>query len=243
MNKDSIFTGIIGLLLGLILGFLFTNSINQRGGSQAAVGGAQQSAELPPDHPPIPPGAGGQAGPDMKALQQAISLATSEQNNFDAQMKAAQYSYQAQHFDDAIRFFQRANQLQPDSYEAIVGLGNVNFDASRYEEAEKWYASALKTRPDDVNVRTDLGLTFMFREPANLERAIAEFRASLERDPRHVQTLQNLTVALTRKGDAGEARTTLERLEEVSPASPAINALRADIEKLKTQTVKAEGQR
>ncbi|PYS45973.1 MAG: hypothetical protein DMF68_20630 [Acidobacteria bacterium] len=236
MKKDSILVGIIGLLLGLIVGFMFANNINQRGNAAAV---AQQNQALPPDHPPITQ-SGAQAGPDMQNVQEAINQAKSDQTNFAAQMKAADYAYQVQRFDEAIQFLQRANQLRPDNYEAIVQLGNVNFDANRFEEAEKWYTSALKTKPDDVNVRTDLGLTFLLREPANLDRAITEFRSSLERDPKHLQTLQNLTVAWTRKGDAAQARSVLAKLEEVSPGNPAITSLRADVDKLQTQPAKAE---
>jgi tetratricopeptide (TPR) repeat protein len=244
MNKDTIFVGIIGLLLGLIIGFMVTNSINQRGqsGTAAIATGAplQQNPALPPDHPPINSNAEA-AGPDMQAVQAAITQAKSEQDNFEAQMRAADYSYQVQRFDDAVQFLRRANQLRPDDYETIVQLGNTNYDAGRYEEAEKWYTAALQKKADDVNVRTDLGLTFLLREPADLDRAVKEFRASLERDPKHMQTLQNLTVAFTRKGDAVQARAVLAKLESVSPGNTALASLRADVEKLESQsTAKAE---
>ena len=37
-------------------------------------------------------------------------------------------------------------------------LGNLYFDAERYDEAIKWYSDALKLAPKDVNVSTDLGV-------------------------------------------------------------------------------------
>ena len=40
---------------------------------------------------------------------------------------------------------------------------------------------------------------FALRQPPDYDRAIAEFRRSLERDPRHEQTLQNLVFALTKQ--------------------------------------------
>jgi hypothetical protein len=46
-----------------------------------------------------------------------------------------------------------------------------------------------------------------------------------------VQTLQNLTVAYTRKGDVAAAQATLAKLEAISPQTPALAQLRADIEK------------
>lgn len=243
MKKDSILMGIIGLLVGLIVGFIFANNINQRGNvATGPAQGVQQNGALPPDHPAIPQN-GAQSGPDMQSVQEAINLAKSDPNNFTAQMKAADYTYQIQRFDDAIQYLQRANQLQPDNVDVFVQLGNVNFDANRFPEAEKWYAAALQKKPEDVNVRTDLGLTFMLREPADLDRAIKEFRASLERDPKHLQTLQNLTVALTRKGDAAQARTVLAKLEEVSPGNPAITSLRADLDKAQPAAPKTEAAR
>ena len=146
MKKDSVLVGIIGLLLGLIIGFMFANGINQRGGGAMPTQNAQQNPALPPEHPPIASNAATPAGPDMQAVQEAINLAKSGQNNFEAQMKAADYTYQAQRFDEAIQFLSRANQLQPDNYEAIVLLGNVNYDAGRYAEAEPLYQQALSIR-------------------------------------------------------------------------------------------------
>ncbi len=112
----------------------------------------------------------------------------------------------------------------------LVHLGNANFDGEHYEEAEKWYVAALAKKPDDVNVRTDLGLTFVFRSPPNFDRAIQEFNRSLEKDPNHIQTLQNLTVAYNKKGDTAKARATLARLESVDPGNSAIKQLRSEVD-------------
>ena len=125
---------------------------------------------------------------------------------------------------------------QPENYEAKVALGNMLFDAERFEDAEKWYAAALKQNPKDVNVRTDLGLTFLLREPAQYDRAVAEFRHSLEAEPAHPQTLQNLIVAYTRKGDLAAAEATLAKLKAASPQSPAVEQLRSGIEQARSST-------
>jgi tetratricopeptide (TPR) repeat protein len=126
-----------------------------------------------------------------------------------------------------------ANKLKPDDREVIVHLGNANFDAEHYDEAEKWYTAALAKKADDVDVRTDLGLTFVFRDPPNYDRAIQEFNKSLETDPSHIQTLQNLTVAYTKKGDAAKASATLTKLEAADPQNKAISKLKEDIQKMK----------
>ena len=238
MSKENVLFSIIGLLLGLIIGFIATNSMNQSGGGAPRPQATRpttttvQNPELPPDPPTIP--SNGVADPQQMqtAVTEAIEKARQEPNNFEAQMQAAQLYYQIHRYNDAIEFLLRANQLRPDSYEAVVMLGNTYFDSEKYKEAEQWYTAALIKNPDDINVRTDLGLTFLFREPPDFDRAIKEFRGSLQRDPRHEQTLQNLTVALTRKGDAREAQATLDKLAEVNPSSQALPKLRSDLEKL-----------
>lgn len=235
MKKDNILFGIIGILLGFIVGFMFANNAN-RGtlpGATATAAATQSNSKLPPDHPPITTTAPEQNPEVMADIQAAVKLAKDQPDNFDAQMKAAEAYYQIQRFDEATEYLKRANQLKPDAIEPIITLGDANFDAGKFEEAEKWYTQALKIQPGNVNVRTDLGLTFFFRTPQDVDRAIKEFKASLEIDPNHIQTLQNLTVAYTKKGDASAAQATLDKLMAVAPDNQAISKLRSDIEALK----------
>ena len=167
MTKENILFITIGLLAGLIIGFMFANSVNQKVAVPIA-GTAVPNASMPAGHPDVP-GVGGAMQPEVQA---AIDLAKKEPDNLDAQMKAAELYYQIQRFDGAIEFLKRANQLKPDSREVIVHLGNAYFDMGKYEDAEKWYMSALAKKADDVDVRTDLGLTFVFREkPRDAARA------------------------------------------------------------------------
>lgn len=225
MSKENILFVVIGLLAGLIIGFVFANTVNQRGAVPVA-GPMMQNANMPPGHPEVP----GTSGGMQPEVQAAIETARKEPDNFDAQLKAVEFYYQIQRFDGAIEFLKRANQLKPDSREVIVHLGNAYFDTGKYEEAEKWYTSALTRKADDVNVRTDLGLTFIFRDKPDYDRAIQEFQRSLELDPNHPQTLQNLTVAYTKKGDAARANQTLTSLEVLDPTNESIAKLKEDIQ-------------
>ena len=234
MNKENILFGIVGLLAGVIIGFVFANSVNQQGlVSTAAPSTATTSnSALPPGHPDVPGGQNQQPTAAVPEVQAAIEKARREPDNFDAQMKAAELYNQIQRFDGAVEFLTRANQLKPNDYDVIVQLGNSNFDADKYTEAEKWYTRALTMKSDDINVRTDLGLTFIFRDPPNYDRAIQEFNRSLQIDPGHIQTLQNLTVAYTKKGDVEKAKSTLAKLEQLDPSNAAVSKLRDDINKL-----------
>src|SRR5215212_1016766 len=219
MTRENVLFGIIGVLLGVIVGYVFATNLNRQGPPPRAPVTAAMPVgeELPADHPPIPPDAGseiraGDSGEDAALVEKAQAAP----NDFEAQMKAAEVHYRNRRFDEAIELLTRANQLRPDNRETVVALGNANFDSGRYEAAEKWYTAALVKDPKDINVRTDLGLTFLVREPPAPDRAIEEFRRSLQINPRHEQTLQNMTVALLKKGSYAEADSTLKKLAEVN---------------------------
>ncbi len=249
MTKENNLFLIIGVLLGFIIGFMFVNAVNQRAAARMSASSAMQGTATSPLPDTVINSEGAQtssiavadprAAQGMQAAVQAqLQQARSEPNNLDAQIKAGDLFYQIHRYDEAIQFWQQANKLRPDDYETIVKLGNASYDAEHYSEAERWYASALQKKPDDVNVRTDLGLSFFLRTPPDVDRAITEFRRSLEDNPRHEQTLQNLAIALTRKGDATEAHQMLARLEEVNPNSPALTQIRAGLQKLDAGTIK-----
>jgi tetratricopeptide (TPR) repeat protein len=233
MSKENILFIVIGLLAGFMIGFFFANSVNQGAmvPSMAGPGTQAQNAALPSGHPAVP-GANGGSVPEIQA---AIDRAKQNPTDFDAQLKAAELYYQIQRFDSAIEFLKKAAELQPENYDVLVNLANANFDAGRYEEAEKVYMKALAKKDDDLNVRTDLGLTFIFRDKPNHDRAIQEFKRVLEADANHVQALQNLTVAYSKKSDKENAAATLARLEQVDAANSAIPKLREELQKIESK--------
>lgn len=239
MNKDNILFGVVGLLAGLIIGFMFANSVNKQAVMPVAAADMKTNSNIPPGHPEIPPGAtapgSASSGAMQPEIQAAIDKAKQSPNDFQAQVAAADMYNQIERYDDAVVYLKKANVLKPDEQEVIVHLGNANFDGNHFDEAEKWYLAALAKKPNDTNVRTDLGLTFVFRDRPNYDRAIQEFNKSLETEPNHVQTLQNLTVAYTKKGDAAKAKATLAKLEAVDPSNQALTKLKEDIRALETK--------
>ena len=223
MNRENILFSLIGVGFGLFFGFGFASWANMRAAATLVGDGRAVQSALPSN------GVADQQRLET-AAQAAVKAARENPSDYEAQMGAARASFQTERFDDVLEFLLRANTLKPDELEPVVALGNVNYDTGNYIAAEKWYTAALAKSPDDINVRTDLGLTFLLRTPADNERAMAEFRRSLEIDPRHEPTLQNMVVALTRKGDKAEARATLAKLESLNPKNPALSQLRAELD-------------
>ena len=173
MNRENLMFAIIGLLLGFIVGFIFSSTMSQRAAqSQQALSG---NPNLPADHPQIQGSASQDPQQVFADVQAAISKARSEPKNFEAQMKAAELYYKIERFDQAIEYLLKANQLQPTSFEAIVALGQVNLDAGHFEQAEKWYQAAAQQKPDDVRVLASLAFSQLQKGDAGeAEKSIAK---------------------------------------------------------------------
>ena len=234
MRKDNVMFTVIGLLVGLIVGFMGANSINKSvvavpaptitAGSSAPSSG---NPNLPPDHPPLgtSSGSGGNSQAPGAAVPQvtaAIDKAKAEPQNFEAQMTAADLYYQIQRLEEASKFYEAANKLKPTETEPMIKAGNAYFDAEKYELAEKWYLQALQKEPKNINVRTDLGLTYFLRTPKDDDMAIKQYKMSLDINPDHEISLQNLALAYGDKGDKANLDATLERLRKVNPKNPAL---------------------
>ncbi len=229
MSLQNILYGVIGLLVGLIVGFMFANSMNRSvavtAQSSSALPGAANPG-LPPNHPPVGNTSEGMSGsgamPDITA---AIDKARQQPQDFEAQMTAADLYYQIQRFDEAAKFYEAAAKVKPKEVEPMIKAGDANFEAGKYEVAEVWYTKALEHDPKNLAVRTDLGLTFYLRSPRDLDRAIKEYKAVLAIKPDHEITLQNLALAYRERGDQAEFKATTEQLRKTNPDNPALKNL------------------
>ncbi len=233
MRKENILFGVFGLIVGLVVGFVFANSVNRTPYDPAA---AQAQADnrpnpaIPADHPPIGTQSGNSAQTSaIPQVMESIERAKQQPQNYEAQMTAADLYYQIQRFDDAAMYYEAASKLKPTEVEPMIKTGNALFDAEKYELAEGWYARALEKDPKNLGVRTDYGLTFFLRTPRDLDRAIKEYKAALAIDPAHEITLQNLALAYAEAKDTENLRTTVEQLKKVNPNNPAIARLQAAV--------------
>ena len=227
MNSDKVLFGIGGLVIGIVIGFMFANSVNRSspgaGGSISLTNtSAISNSFLPPNHPPLMQNGDASQGGALPQVTEAIEKAKREPDNFEAQMTAGDLYYQIQRFNEAVAFYEKARGLRPDDTEPVIKLGNTHFDAERYEEAENLYSAVLKKTPNDVNVRTDLGLTFYLRRPRDIDRAIKEYNAVLAIEPSNELALQNLSLAYKEMGDASNFQKILDRLTRVNPNNPVV---------------------
>jgi tetratricopeptide (TPR) repeat protein len=97
-------------------------------------------------------------------------------------------------------------------------LGNLYFDAERFEDASRWYEEALKLDPRNVSTSTDLGISYYYMNQP--DRALAQFDRSLAIDPRHGKTLLNIGIVRAyAKDDLDGAVKAWQRVLELAPDS------------------------
>ena len=218
------------LIVGFFVGFFVSNNLNRNAGLQASSTQGQNNPSIFNQQTQVasvkePNGA------MMPDVAETLNQAKNQPENFDAQMKAGEMYQQINNLEKAAQFFEAAAVLKPIEREKIVRLGNAFFDVGQFEKAETFYSQALEKKPDDVAVRTDLGITFVQRQNPDYDRAIKEFQESLKSNPKHEPTLYNLSIAYHKKGDAGNAQKYLAQLEQANPNSQLVGRLKQIIGK------------
>ena len=176
MQRESLIFGVAGIFFGLLVGWIVGSQ--QAAPPRAAAPAAEQSS------------ASGQpqAAPALDESRAAALRSTAERNPNDAETR--------------------------------VQLGNLYFDAERFDEAVRWYEDALKVDPRNVNASTDLGISYYYMNQP--DRALAQFDKSLAIDPKHAKTLLNIGIVRAfGKQDLEGAAEAWQRVVEIAPADSA----------------------
>jgi cytochrome c-type biogenesis protein CcmH/NrfG len=121
----------------------------------------------------------------------------------------------------------------PKNLPAWVELGNLYFDTDQPKEAIEAYSQYLAVKPDNPDVRTDMGI--MYRKLGQFDRAIEEFKKAAQSDPKHTNSRYNIGLVLLHdKQDMKGAIKAWEEYLKVDPNSEKAQRIRAQIEKMKT---------
>jgi cytochrome c-type biogenesis protein CcmH/NrfG len=120
----------------------------------------------------------------------------------------------------------------PKNLAAWVELGNLYFDTDQPKEAIEAYKQYLAIKPENPDVRTDMGI--MYRKLGDFDRAVEEFRKAAQNDPRHINSRYNLGLVLLHdKQDMKAAIKAWEDYLKVDSRSERAERIRAQIEKMK----------
>jgi tetratricopeptide (TPR) repeat protein len=117
----------------------------------------------------------------------------------------------------------------PGDYDLLVKLGNAAYDADDPRVAVDSYEKALKIKGSDVNVITDLGVSY--RNLGDAVRALECFQRALTLDPKHWPAAFNQALVLgVDRGETKKAREILVRLRKEHPEIPALERLQTALD-------------
>lgn len=229
MLRVSIWVTIGAAIAAFVAGFSFANYLNrsQTAGVQAPSANTMQPSSQQNSQP---------ATLSNEEIDEKLREAEANASNFAFQkgLGLGLYRYGAVREDrgiieKAIPVLERANALNSDDFDVLVGLGNANFDVgylgkenSSFEKSRTYYHKALAKRPGDVEVRTDVALTYYLMTPPEYASAVAEFEKALAIDPKHEKSLGFLIQSLDALGrDAAKYR---ETLRSINPQNPNLQS-------------------
>ena len=113
---------------------------------------------------------------------------------------------------------ERQADAQPTDAAVRETLGDLYFDAERYEDAVPWYEAALKIDPGKTDVSNNLALSYF--ATTQVDRALAQLDRSLAIDPRNVKALFSQGIVRARgKQDLAGAAESWQRVVDVAPDS------------------------
>jgi tetratricopeptide (TPR) repeat protein len=135
--------------------------------------------------------------------------------------------------ESKVNAFKSIAEREPTNPKPRVELANLYFDAERYDDAIKWYAEALKLSPNDVDVSTDLGVSYYYTNQS--DRALDQFSHSLKIDPKHAKTLLNVGVVKAfGKQDLAGAQEAWQQVVQLAPDSPEAQAAKRALDSLRS---------
>ena len=118
----------------------------------------------------------------------------------------------------------------------LTRVGNLYYDAQAFREAIDYYNRALTIRPNDTDVRTDLGTAYWYQ--GDTEHALQELQAVLKIAPTKENALFNLGVVQWRgKLDAASAIASWKKLLAANPRYEK----RAEVERMIQEAGKHAG--
>ena len=153
MKSDAIAFGIAGVLFGLIAGWV----IGSQQGTARPVPAAPQQAS----NAPAPPAA---RAPVLDETQVTAlkSVAEREPKNVQPRTQLANLYFDADRYDDAIKWYDEALALAPNDVNVITDLGVCYYYTNRPDKALELFNRSLKLDPKHTKTLLNVGIVKAF---------------------------------------------------------------------------------
>ena len=244
MNRKVFWLSLVAVIVSFAGGFLLANALNRReiDGLTAEVGRLKIA-------PPVEEEKNSPGVLSDEEIRRKIADADSKPADIEAQknLAIALYRYsgmmqQTKWLPDITRLLNRVVEKNPKDYNSLISLGDIYFDLAQnaansdaaeinknIEQSRNFYKKVLAINPNDSQLLTDLGATYLFANPPDGEKAFAEFQKALQLSPNNEKTLEFAAKALVSANQNEAARKYLDKLREINSGNEALTDLETKI--------------
>ncbi|HUK56673.1 MAG TPA: tetratricopeptide repeat protein [Nitrospiria bacterium] len=139
---------------------------------------------------------------------------------------------QGAHFMSVVMEYKRRLEKNPKDKEALLFLGNANYDINRFDQAKDYYKRYLDIDPTNAGVRTDLATSYY--NVKDVDSALRELKSVLSQVPDHEAALYNVGLILWKdKQDKPGAINAWETLLKTHPNYPKAAEVRKQMDEIK----------
>jgi tetratricopeptide (TPR) repeat protein len=138
-------------------------------------------------------------------------------------------------FMSVVMDYKRRLEKDPKDKDALLFMGNANFDISRFEQAEDYYKRYLDLDPTHPGVRTDLATSYY--KTKDVDSAVRELKTVVTRVPYHEAALYNLGLILWQdRHDTAGAIEAWEALLKAHPNHPKAAEVQKLVDEMKKKS-------
>ena len=136
--------------------------------------------------------------------------------------------------DDAkVTAFRNVAEKDPKNAAPRAQLGDLYFNAERFDDSIKWYEQALALTPDDARVSSQLAMAYYYTNQT--DRALQQLERSVKTNPKHAEAWLNLGfVRAFGKQDLNGAEQAWQQAMKIAPDGPEGQAAKRAIDSLKS---------
>jgi tetratricopeptide (TPR) repeat protein len=179
------------------------------------------------------------AGPALVAFPEAK---TPERSLADQRMLAEGYFQKGLDVEqtggaveEAIGFYKKAIELDPQAAGALVNLGTIYFNSQKWKDAEKYYQRAIEADPKYALAHFNLGN--LYDEVGSREKALECYQAAVALAPAYADAHYNLALLYQSSGELMRAVQHWHTYLKLDPGSTWAAIARRELEKIRKATV------
>ncbi|MBI3734995.1 tetratricopeptide repeat protein [Candidatus Sumerlaeota bacterium] len=124
-------------------------------------------------------------------------------------------------YDEAIPYYKRAIELNPDYADAFGSYGFALLQSGKVDEAIEKIIRAIEIEPEKPDAWNNLGVALL--QKGERQDAKEAFQKAIRFRPSYIDALDNLAYCHLLNGDAAAARDVLVKATQIRPEDPRAN--------------------